>query len=222
VEGLTKVPQSFRDSGAPDTVEFRKFMVDPEGRFRSPWHDVPLRPDPERKFVLNYVNEIPKGYEARRAAICAERAQPMLTRDAVCDALRCHHLWCDAARSTTAKMEIATDEEFNPIKQDTKRGVLRYFKAGNIPFNYGCLPRTWEKPSELHAGFPGDNDPVDLVELSREPIATGTVLPVKVLSAIALIDQGEIDWKIIGIALGSDLADSLHGSSDARSANCAR
>lgn len=35
------------------------------------------------------------------------------------------------------KYEIATDEEFTPIKQDTKKGQLREFKKGDIYFNYG-------------------------------------------------------------------------------------
>jgi hypothetical protein len=35
------------------------------------------------------------------------------------------------------KYEIATDEEFTPIKQDTKKGELREFKKGDIYFNYG-------------------------------------------------------------------------------------
>ena len=48
---------------------------------------------------------------------------------------------------TRAKMEIATKEAWNPIKQDIKKGNLRYFKYGDIPFNYGCIPQTWEDPS---------------------------------------------------------------------------
>lgn len=35
------------------------------------------------------------------------------------------------------KYEIATDEEFTPIKQDTKKGKLREFKKGDLYFNYG-------------------------------------------------------------------------------------
>ena len=38
------------------------------------------------------------------------------------------------------KFEIATDEVGNPIKQDEKKGQLREFKKGDIFFNYGCLP----------------------------------------------------------------------------------
>lgn len=30
-------------------------------------------------------------------------------------------------KETSAKMEVATDEPFTPIKQDTKKGKLRYY-----------------------------------------------------------------------------------------------
>lgn len=62
------------------------------------------------------------------------------------------------------------------------QGALRYFTYGDIPFNYGALPRTWEDPTVSHpdTSYPGDNDPVDVVEMSPEPIAMGEVTPVKV------------------------------------------
>lgn len=45
----------------------------------------------------------------------------------------------------------------------------------------------------------GDNDPVDVVEIGSEQLATGQVYRVKVLGAYAMIDEGELDWKIIAI-----------------------
>jgi hypothetical protein len=45
---------------------------------------------------------------------------------------------------TRAKYEIATGEEFNPIKQDTKNGKLRNYNFGDMLFNYGAFPQTWE------------------------------------------------------------------------------
>lgn len=59
--------------------------------------------------------------------------------------------------------DLLQDEEKTPIKQDTKKGKLRYYPY-NINWNYGLLPQTWEDPdhqdSEL-GGVAGDNDPVD-------------------------------------------------------------
>lgn len=45
---------------------------------------------------------------------------------------------------TRRKFEIATNEAGNPIKQDEKNGKPRVFSKGDIFFNYGCFPRTWE------------------------------------------------------------------------------
>jgi inorganic pyrophosphatase len=37
-------------------------------------------------------------------------------------------------------------------------------------------------------GFEGDNDPLDICELSDKPITTGEVRKVKILGALELID----------------------------------
>ena len=62
---------------------------------------------------------------------------------------------CEIPKETSAKMELATDEIRNPIKQDTKKGKLRHYPY-NINWNYGMLPQTWEDPGhvdgELKAG----------------------------------------------------------------------
>ncbi|MGZ7383107.1 inorganic diphosphatase, partial [Streptococcus pyogenes] len=68
-------------------------------------------------------------------------------------------------KESSAKLEVATDESFTPIKQDTKKGKLRYYPY-NIHWNYGLLPQTWEDPSFANSeveGALGDNDPVDVV-----------------------------------------------------------
>lgn len=57
---------------------------------------------------------------------------------------------CEIPKETSAKMELATDEIRNPIKQDTKKGKLRYYPY-NINWNYGMLPQTWEDPDHVDA-----------------------------------------------------------------------
>ena len=42
---------------------------------------------------------------------------------------------CEIPRYTRAKFECATGEPFNPIKQDTQHGKLRFYKHGDIMFN---------------------------------------------------------------------------------------
>jgi len=109
---------------------------------------------------------------------------------------------CEIPKFTRKKYEIATDEEFTPIKQDEKKGKLREFKKGDIFFNYGCFPQTWEDPTFVHPdaeGCRGDNDPLDVCEIGARIIKSGGVRPVKVLGILMMIDEGEADWKIVVI-----------------------
>jgi inorganic pyrophosphatase len=105
-------------------------------------------------------------------------------------------------KMTKAKMEVATKEPNNPIAQDIKKGKLRDYH-GPIFWNYGCLPQTWEDPNEEHPVLKcfGDNDPIDVVEIGSKALAMGTVVEVKPLGVIAMIDDGELDWKVIYIIL---------------------
>lgn len=47
-------------------------------------------------------------------------------------------------------VQIATTERLGPIKQDVKKGALRYvnnvFPHHGYIWNYGALPQTWENP----------------------------------------------------------------------------
>lgn len=115
-----------------------------------------------------------------------------------------------------AKMEIATKEKDTPIKQDTKKGQLRFFKYGDLPFNYGCLPQTWEDPNHVtpETGAKGDNDPIDVVEISDQPLPIGAVTPVKLLGIFALIDEGETDWKVLAISKDNPRFDQVNDLSD--------
>ena len=56
---------------------------------------------------------------------------------------------CEIPKESSAKMEVATDEKLNPIKQDIKKGALRFYPY-NINWNYGLLPQTWEDPAIVH------------------------------------------------------------------------
>ena len=42
----------------------------------------------------------------------------------------------------------------------------------------------------------GDDDPIDVVEIGSKAIAMGSVVEVKPLGVIAMIDDGELDWKV--------------------------
>ena len=103
-----------------------------------------------------------------------------------------------------------------PIKQDEKKGVLREFKKGDIFFNYGCFPRTWEDPRHVSedTGYPGDNDPLDVCEIGLRQIQTGEIRPVKVLGVLAMIDDDETDWKIVAIDAEDRWAEELNDVAD--------
>jgi len=80
---------------------------------------------------------------------------PLYNADGTCNFI------CEIPKESKAKMEVATDEELTPIKQDTKKGKLRDYPY-NINWNYGMLPQTWEDPTHEHPVMKvmGDNDPV--------------------------------------------------------------
>ncbi|CAK4655169.1 unnamed protein product [Aphanomyces euteiches] len=116
-------------------------------------------------------------------------------------------------KGTRAKMEIATAEQNNPIKQDVKKGNLRFYHFDSL-VNYGCIPQTWEDPAHIdpatHRG--GDNDPIDVCEIGSRVAAVGEVYPVKALGVLGMIDDGETDWKVIAIALDDPMAKKLNGA----------
>lgn len=127
---------------------------------------------------------------------------------------------CEIPRWTNAKMEIATGKKLNPIVQDTKKGKLRYvhniFPHHGYIWNYGALPQTWENPKhkDEHTGCMGDNDPLDAVDISTRIFSSGEVVRVKVIGLLAMIDDGETDWKLFVIDVNDPEADNINSLED--------
>jgi len=125
-------------------------------------------------------------------------------------------------RWTNAKMEICKEEPLNPIKQDVKKGKLRFvnnvFPYHGYMWNYGALPQTWEDPSHVdkNTEAKGDNDPLDVVEVGAAVATRGEVKEVKILGVLAMIDEGETDWKIVCIDRKDPLAEQMNDISDVR------
>lgn len=113
---------------------------------------------------------------------------------------------CEVPKWTRAKFEIATGEAYNPIKQDMKNGIPRFYKHGDMMWNYGAFPQTWESTEILVEGYTGDNDPLDGVEIGMRQMRVGGVAPVKVLGILGMIDDGQMDWKVICIAVDDPVA----------------
>lgn len=155
----------------------------------SPWHDIPL-------YVKTLVKTTPD----------SQQRFPV-------------NFICEIPKYTRAKFEISRVEPFNPIKQDIKAGVPRFYKHGDIFFNYGAFPQSWESthiPFKLPDGteVKGDNDPIDALEIGVMQLKTGSVTPVKILGILGMIDDGEMDWKLIVIAVDDPLARSLNDIKD--------
>ncbi|GAA5830937.1 hypothetical protein JCM3766R1_006182 [Sporobolomyces carnicolor] len=123
-------------------------------------------------------------------------------------------------RWSNAKLEISKEEQFNPILQDTKKGKLRFvrncFPHKGYIWNYGAFPQTWEDPSHTHPETKalGDDDPLDVCEIGEAVGYTGQVKQVKVLGIMALLDEGETDWKVIVVDVNDPLAAKLNDIED--------
>ncbi|KAH9360818.1 hypothetical protein HPB48_022154 [Haemaphysalis longicornis] len=177
------------------------FFVGKGEQYISPFHDIPMFAD-EPKRIYNMVVEVPR--------------------------------W------SNAKMEIATKEPLNPIKQDVKKGKLRYvhncfphhgyiwklwrhstgagrfcsYPAVAWRLFYFYFFSTWEDPdhTDSNTNCKGDNDPIDICEIGYRVAKRGEVLQVKILGVMALVDEGETDWKLLAIDVRDPLAKELNGA----------
>jgi inorganic pyrophosphatase len=76
--------------------------------------------------------------------------------------------------------------------------------------------QTWEDPTQQHAETKarGDNDPLDVCEIGEQVGYVGQVKQVKVLGIMALLDEGETDWKVIVVDVQDPLASKLNDIED--------
>jgi len=131
-----------------------------------------------------------------------------------------YNMIVEIPRGKHAKMETSTSEEANPIKQDIKNGKLRNLHnvAGFTGYfaSYGALPQTWEDPAHVSpdTGAKGDKDPLDVFDLGADDGQIGQIKQVKVLGVLAMIDEGETDWKVVAIDVKDPLAAKLNDIDD--------
>ncbi|KHO00608.1 Inorganic pyrophosphatase [Metarhizium album ARSEF 1941] len=124
-------------------------------------------------------------------------------------------------RWTDGKVETRRDEPLNPFFHDSRKNEPRFVESiwphKSYPFAYGSIPQTWENKNvrDNYTGFVGDNDPVDLLDISSiSPGYTGQVKQVKVLGGLAMIDDNTTDWKVIGVGVEDPLADRVNSIKD--------
>ncbi|XP_074888422.1 inorganic pyrophosphatase 2, mitochondrial [Buteo buteo] len=184
--------------GRPNSPDYRLYFKNADGKYISPFHDIPLFAGSKED------KEIP-----------AKRSKTTGTEVLF-------NMIVEVPRWTNAKMEIATEEPLNPIKQDIKKGKLRYvaniFPHKGYIWNYGALPQTWEDPNHTDniTGCCGDNDPIDVCEIGSKIRSSGEIVQVKVLGVLALVDEGETDWKIIAISVDDPEAQKIHDIDDVK------
>ncbi|XP_054447640.1 inorganic pyrophosphatase 2, mitochondrial isoform X3 [Pteronotus mesoamericanus] len=186
------------ERGQPPSPGYRLFFKNEAGHYISPFHDIPLK--------VESIEE--NGIPTKRAR--NDESENLF------------NMVVEVPRWTNAKMEIATKEPLNPIKQDIKDGKLRYvaniFPHKGYIWNYGALPQTWEDPhrKDKSTDCCGDDDPIDVCEIGSKVLSRGEVIRVKILGILALIDQGETDWKLIAINVNDPEASKFHDIDDVK------
>ena len=68
-------------------------------------------------------------------------------------------------------------------------------------FNYDCYSSNLGRSNILCNSTMkyGDNDPLDIIDIGDYQSQVGMIYRVKVIGILALIDDDETDWKVIGI-----------------------
>uniref|UniRef100_A0A3P8QP71 inorganic diphosphatase n=1 Tax=Astatotilapia calliptera TaxID=8154 RepID=A0A3P8QP71_ASTCA len=184
--------------GHQNSPDYRLYFKTSDGKYISPFHDIPLIAETEPE------NDVP--------AKKSKKSESEVL----------YNMVVEVPRWSNAKMEIAIKEPLNPIKQDEKKGKLRYvaniFPHKGYIWNYGALPQTWEDPGQKdkETNCCGDNDPIDVCDIGTQVCSTGQVIQVKVLGILAMIDEGEMDWKVIAINAEDPDAKNLNNIEDVR------
>ncbi|XP_052586502.1 inorganic pyrophosphatase 2, mitochondrial isoform X2 [Peromyscus californicus insignis] len=211
------------ERGHPHSEDYRLFFKNVAGNYISPFHDIPLKVDLKKENVIPRKKARNDEYKSEHTAAGEEKGEvagapdhqvQVVTETVACRlqfqtcsssaallaqfrsvqvALNLFNMVVEIPRWTNAKMEIATEEPLNPIKQDEKNGKLRYipniFPHKGYIWNYGAFPQV----------------------LSR-----GDVIHVKILGVLALIDEGATDWKIIAINVNDPEAEKFHDIDDVK------
>lgn len=127
----------------------------------------------------------------------------------------CVNMVVEIPRWTNAKFEINTKLPATPITHDIKKNEVRFvnniFPHHGYMHNYGAIPQTWEDPLDENnaLGLQGDGDPLDAIEIGSSVLNLGDVKRVKILGSLGLIDDGELDWKVVVIDVEDPLASQV-------------
>jgi inorganic pyrophosphatase len=73
-----------------------------------------------------------------------------------------------------------------------------------FPIEYGFVPQTWYD----------DNDPLDIMIMSYEPLAVGCIVRVRVIGALVIEDEKGIDTKILSVLADDARFEGIHDITD--------
>ncbi len=85
------------------------------------------------------------------------------------------------------------------LKWEKKNNSFRYIKYLGYPVNYGIIPQTITPK-----GDGGDGDPIDILVIG-EKFTKGSVVKVKIIGVMKMLDNGEVDDKLLGIFIDSKI-----------------
>ncbi len=122
-------------------------------------------------------------------------------------------LWHDVPLGDNAPDEINVIIEIprgshNKYEIDKSTGLIKLDRANYssfaYPFDYGFAPQTyWE-----------DEDPLDVIVLTTHPLASGILVNVRPVAVIEMIDDGDSDFKVIGVPVDDKRWDNTHDLAD--------
>ena len=98
---------------------------------------------------------------------------------------------------THDKFEVS--KETGQIVQDIEDGLPRKIKYIGYPGNYGMIPKTLLSPETG-----GDGDPLDVIVLG-EQLQKGSVVEVKLIGILKMLDKGEVDDKLIAVMVNNSI-----------------
>lgn len=108
------------------------------------------------------------------------------------------NIWHDIKKDRIQKNHFISVIEIskngrNKYELDKETGMLRLdrvlYTSTHYPANYGFIPRT----------YADDNDPLDVLVLCQSPINPMTLVECYPIGVVKMIDQDEVDEKIIAI-----------------------
>ena len=108
------------------------------------------------------------------------------------------NIWHDIRKERISKNDFVGVVEIskngkNKYELDKETGMLRLdrvlYTSTHYPASYGFIPLT----------YAGDNDPLDVLVLCQSPINPMTLVECYPIGVVKMIDQDEVDEKIIAI-----------------------